>query len=298
MAGAHLDSVAEGPGINDNGSGSAGILEVAEELAEAGPTTNRVRFAWWGAEESGLVGSTEYVAGLTQGELKEIALYLNFDMIGSPNFVRFVYDGDNSTGEGENGPKGSAEIEQLFVDYFDSQDLASSRRRSTGAATTVRSSTRASPPVVSSPAPRTSRPRRRRGLRRHRRRGVRPVLPRGVRRHHQHQRPRPGPDGRRGAHAVYVLAQSTTTGQQEGPEAQAQQPGDAGPQRPALRPGRLIGAEGRPHLRGGPRPRHSDRASGAEPTRRSVAPGRCRRRSSADWCSPRRRPKPGSAAAR
>ncbi len=125
MAGAHLDSVAEGPGINDNGSGSAGILEVAEELAEAGPTTNRVRFAWWGAEESGLVGSTEYVAGLTQGELKEIALYLNFDMIGSPNFVRFVYDGDNSTGEGENGPKGSAEIEQLFASYFDSQGLAS-----------------------------------------------------------------------------------------------------------------------------------------------------------------------------
>ena len=93
MVGAHLDSVSRGPGINDNGSGSAAILEVAEAMRKVKPT-NKVRFAWWGAEESGLVGSTNYVNGLSPAEQDKIALYLNFDMIGSPNFGRFVYDGE------------------------------------------------------------------------------------------------------------------------------------------------------------------------------------------------------------
>ena len=95
MVGAHLDSVFEGPGINDNGSGSAAILEVALQMQKVRPT-NTVRFAWWGAEESGLIGSDLYVNGLTAEERADIALYLNFDMIGSPNYVRFVYDGDGS----------------------------------------------------------------------------------------------------------------------------------------------------------------------------------------------------------
>ena len=82
MAGAHLDSVLAGPGINDNGSGSASILEVAEQLAHV-KLQNTVRFAWWGAEESGLVGSTNYVNGLSQAQSDRIALYLNFDMVGS-----------------------------------------------------------------------------------------------------------------------------------------------------------------------------------------------------------------------
>ena len=82
MAGAHLDSVLAGPGINDNGSGSAAILEAAEQLAKV-KTENTLRFAWWGAEESGLVGSTNYVNGLSQAEKDRIALYLNFDMVGS-----------------------------------------------------------------------------------------------------------------------------------------------------------------------------------------------------------------------
>ena len=56
MAGAHLDSVQRGPGINDNGSGTAAILETAIQMAKVEPV-NKVRFAWWGAEESGLVGS-------------------------------------------------------------------------------------------------------------------------------------------------------------------------------------------------------------------------------------------------
>jgi Zn-dependent M28 family amino/carboxypeptidase len=120
MAGAHLDSVNAGPGINDNGSGSAAILEIAEQMAKVKPR-NKVRFAWWGAEESGLVGSIYYVNNLTADEQKKITLYLNFDMVGSPNHVFFIYDGDNSDGVGAGpGPAGSAQIEKLFESFFNS----------------------------------------------------------------------------------------------------------------------------------------------------------------------------------
>ena len=95
MAGGHLDSVQAGPGINDNGSGSAAILEVAEQMAKVKPQ-NTLRFAWWGAEEAGLVGSTDYVNNLSLAERERIAVYLNFDMVGSPNHVFFIYDGDDS----------------------------------------------------------------------------------------------------------------------------------------------------------------------------------------------------------
>ncbi len=118
MVGAHLDSVNAGPGIQDNGSGSAAILEVAEAMAKVKPV-NKVRFAWWGAEESGLVGSNHYIANLPQAEQDKIALYLNFDMIGSPNYVFFVYDGDDSDMVGAGaGPTGSAEIEDLFETFY------------------------------------------------------------------------------------------------------------------------------------------------------------------------------------
>ena len=97
IVGAHLDSVAAGPGINDNGSGTAAILEIAIQLARLGITTpNRLRFAFWGAEEWGLLGSTHYVEQLTSEELGRIVLNLNYDMLGSPNPVSFVYDGDGS----------------------------------------------------------------------------------------------------------------------------------------------------------------------------------------------------------
>ena len=122
MAGAHLDSVQAGPGMNDNGSGSAALLEVAEQMAKVNPR-NKVRFAWWGAEESGLIGATQYVAGLSQAERDRIALYLNFDMIGSPNYGLFIYDGDNSDGVGAPaGPGGSAEIEKTFERFFASRN--------------------------------------------------------------------------------------------------------------------------------------------------------------------------------
>ena len=97
VVGAHLDSVPEGPGINDNGSGTSAILETALQMAELGITpTNKVRFAFWGGEEDGLIGSTYYVSQLSARALKQHAVNLNFDMVGSPNFVRFVYDGDGS----------------------------------------------------------------------------------------------------------------------------------------------------------------------------------------------------------
>jgi Zn-dependent M28 family amino/carboxypeptidase len=118
MAGAHLDSVRAGPGVQDNGSGSAAILETAVQMRKVKPF-NTVRFAWWGAEESGLVGSTAYVNGLSPEEQADIALYLNFDMIGSPNHVFFIYDGDDSDGIGAGpGPAGSEQIEYLFEAYY------------------------------------------------------------------------------------------------------------------------------------------------------------------------------------
>ena len=121
MAGAHLDSVPEGPGINDNGSGSAGLLEVALEYAPlAKKATNKVRFAWWGAEEGGLLGSAHYVSELTPEQVADIGLYLNFDMIGSPNYLLAVYDGDNSTGSGT-PPAGSGALEKIFRKYLASR---------------------------------------------------------------------------------------------------------------------------------------------------------------------------------
>lgn len=123
MAGAHLDSVNAGPGINDNGSGSAALIEVAKQMAKV-KSRNKVRFAWWGAEESGLVGSTYYVNNLSAEERARITLYLNFDMIGSPNHVFFIYDGDDSDAVGNGaGPAGSAQIEQTFEAFFNMRGI-------------------------------------------------------------------------------------------------------------------------------------------------------------------------------
>lgn len=94
MAGAHLDSVANGPGLNDNGSGVATLLEAAEEIGPQPPGA-RIRLAFWGAEELGLLGSRRYVRSLDDSERRRIAAYLNFDMVGSPNGRPAVYsDGD------------------------------------------------------------------------------------------------------------------------------------------------------------------------------------------------------------
>ncbi|MBR7672657.1 M20/M25/M40 family metallo-hydrolase [Streptomyces daliensis] len=120
VLGAHLDSVPEGPGIDDNASSAAMVLETALRLApHAGQVRNRVRFAWWGAEERGMVGSQHYVDQLSAEERDAIALNLNFETIGAPNYARMVYDGDDSDGTGAGpGPPGSAAIEEEFTRYF------------------------------------------------------------------------------------------------------------------------------------------------------------------------------------
>ncbi|GAA2737002.1 aminopeptidase PaaP [Actinocorallia aurantiaca] len=119
MSGSHLDSVPAGPGINDNGSGSAALLELALKSNKL-PLKNKLRFAWWGAEESGLLGAEHYVGALSADDAARIKLYLNYDMIGSPNHVYFIYDGDDSDATGAPaGPEGSAQIEKVFEKYFD-----------------------------------------------------------------------------------------------------------------------------------------------------------------------------------
>ncbi|HEX6328414.1 MAG TPA: M28 family metallopeptidase [Jiangellaceae bacterium] len=118
MAGAHLDSVGAGPGINDNGSGSAAILETALQMAKQTPQ-NTIRFAWWGAEEHGLIGSTAYVNELSPDELDRIALYMNYDMVASPNYIFMVYDADQSTFDAPVPvPPGSEAIEDVYETYY------------------------------------------------------------------------------------------------------------------------------------------------------------------------------------
>jgi Zn-dependent M28 family amino/carboxypeptidase len=125
MAGAHLDSVPEGPGINDNGSGVAAVLETALQMGPQPQLRNAVRFAFWGAEEKGLVGSHRYVQSLTLDQLRDIALYLNFDMVASPNAGYFTYDGDQSgpavpDQQQFRVPEGAAGIERSLVAYLKS----------------------------------------------------------------------------------------------------------------------------------------------------------------------------------
>jgi aminopeptidase S len=116
IIGAHLDSVTAGPGINDNGSGVATLLVIAEQLRQLAPPDSTIRFAFWGAEEGGPFGSREYVESLSAEERAEIVAYLNFDMLASPNAVRFVYDEDDA-------PQGSDELTARFVAAFEDAGL-------------------------------------------------------------------------------------------------------------------------------------------------------------------------------
>lgn len=121
VVGAHLDGVAEGPGINDNASGVAAVLETAIRLAELGvEPRNRVRFAFWGGEEDGLHGSEHYVAQLDDAARRETALYLNLDMVGSPNPAPAVYGGG---APGSGWPAGSGAIQTVLTDFLASQGV-------------------------------------------------------------------------------------------------------------------------------------------------------------------------------
>lgn len=117
MAGAHLDSVRKGPGINDNGSGVAALLEIATRLGGSPPVRNAVRFAFWGSEEDDLEGSTHYVKTLSHSDRDDIMLYLNLDMIASPNVGYFVLGGEGKT-PATYGPRGSAQVACVLVEHL------------------------------------------------------------------------------------------------------------------------------------------------------------------------------------
>jgi Zn-dependent M28 family amino/carboxypeptidase len=132
VVGAHLDSVPAGPGINDDGSGTAMLLAQAEAMAKHQNAKNlrqKIRFGWWGAEEEGLIGSSYYASHLSDAEVAKIDAMLDYDMLASQNYVRFLYDGDGSEpGNGEfSGPPGSGLIEKVQDDWFKSKGLATDR---------------------------------------------------------------------------------------------------------------------------------------------------------------------------
>ncbi|TKW57242.1 Leucine aminopeptidase 2 [Colletotrichum tanaceti] len=114
VLGAHLDSVARGPGINDNGSGTSLLLELFLALSRYS-TRNKIRFAWWGAEERGLVGSRYHVDNLSAAEAASILAYLNFDMVARGYYG--VFDGDGAS-YGVAAPPGSDVIQDLFAAEF------------------------------------------------------------------------------------------------------------------------------------------------------------------------------------
>jgi Zn-dependent M28 family amino/carboxypeptidase len=170
VVGAHLDSVPEGPGINDDGSGTATLLAQAEELAHGHYNLRqKVRFAWWGAEENGLVGSSYYAKTLSDAEVKKIDVMLDYDMLASPNYIRGIYDGDgddppeNPPTPNPAGPPGSGRVEDVFDEWFKAQGMKSERGAFDGRSDYVGFTLRGIRPAACSPEPRRRRrPSRRR----------------------------------------------------------------------------------------------------------------------------------------
>ena len=128
VVGSSLDSDVGSPGIN-SASGAAAQIEIARVFTRERSPRNRMRFIWFGGYWEGILGSTHYVNSLSAEEKGRIRSMLNIAPIGSPNFVRFVFDGDNSVipaGTGVvSGPAGSAEIERILGDYFAGSLVAS-----------------------------------------------------------------------------------------------------------------------------------------------------------------------------
>ncbi|MDA0172190.1 M20/M25/M40 family metallo-hydrolase [Solirubrobacter taibaiensis] len=125
IAGGHLDSVPEGPGINDDGSGTSTLLTMAQAIAEGRYNLrNKVRFMWFGAEENGLIGSSYYAETLSQKEADKVDVMLDYDMLASANYIRGVYDGDgDDTEDGDPATESpdSGKVEQVFDDWFRAQ---------------------------------------------------------------------------------------------------------------------------------------------------------------------------------
>jgi aminopeptidase Y len=117
MLGGHSDSVAAGPGINDDGSGTVTLLEVAARLAQY-EVKNCVRFAWWAGEEEGLLGSDYYVAQLNEAENRQIRLFMDYDMLASPNYAYQVYDAHDAV-----DPVGSESLRDMYVAWYKAQGL-------------------------------------------------------------------------------------------------------------------------------------------------------------------------------
>jgi aminopeptidase Y len=117
MLGGHSDSVTEGPGINDDGSGSLSLLEIATQLVKY-KVNNCVRFAWWAGEEEGLLGSEYYVSQLSDEENLKIRLFMDYDMLGSPNYAYQVYNATNAV-----NPVGSEELRDLYTSFYEDHDL-------------------------------------------------------------------------------------------------------------------------------------------------------------------------------
>lgn len=115
--GAHSDSVAEGPGINDDGSGTISLLEVAKQLTKF-KVNNAVRFAWWAAEEEGLLGSNYYAESLSPEENAKLRLFMDYDMMASPNYEYQIYDANN-----KDHPNGSGDLRDLYIDFYESKGL-------------------------------------------------------------------------------------------------------------------------------------------------------------------------------
>jgi Zn-dependent M28 family amino/carboxypeptidase len=127
ISGAHLDSVPEGPGINDDGSGTATQIETALAMAKLGiKPVNQVRFIWFSGEEQGLFGSTFYADQLTKTQRANTAAMLDFDMLASPNYALQIYDGDGSE-FGVSGPNGSGIVESVFQKFYDARGAYTER---------------------------------------------------------------------------------------------------------------------------------------------------------------------------
>jgi len=114
IIGAHLDSVRDGPGIVDDGSGVAVLLEIAHHLGASAPIRNTVRFAFFGSEEDGALGPRGYLDGLSAQERRKIILYVNVDMVASPNAGYFVQGGVGDN-ESVSGPPGSAAVARVLA---------------------------------------------------------------------------------------------------------------------------------------------------------------------------------------
>lgn len=117
MLGGHSDSVAEGPGINDDGSGTLSLIEVATQLSKY-KVNNCVRFAWWAGEEEGLLGSDYYVSQLSKEENLKIRLFMDYDMMASPNYAYQVYNATDAA-----NPVGSEALRNLYTEWYKSHHL-------------------------------------------------------------------------------------------------------------------------------------------------------------------------------